>query len=169
MPFQEVSIWDVDMNPFAKIAGEWALLTAGARRSGFNMMTASWAGFGRFWEKDTITVYIRESRYTRKFFDSHGTFTVSFFGRGHRRALEVCGTLHGNQCDKVAESGLTPTFIDDTTAFEEAELIFVCKKLVHADVEQRNVDDMETFRHVYPQPDLHRIYIGEVVKVLKRT
>ena len=166
MAFKELSIQDMTMNPFTKIGGEWALLTAGTKEDGFNMMTASWAGFGRFWEKDAVTVYIRESRYTRKFFETHDTFTVSFYDAEYRKALNICGKLHGNECDKVAESGLTPLFLGDTAAFEEANLIFVCKKLVHADVAPENTDNMDVFRRVYPEPDLHRIYIGEVLKVL---
>lgn len=166
MAFKEISISSIQMNPFTKIGGEWALLTAGTKQDGFNMMTASWAGFGRFWEKDAVTAYIRESRYTRQFFEAHDTFTVSFYDKAYRKALNICGKLHGNECDKVKESGLTPLFLGDTTAFEEANLIFVCKKLVHADVTPENVDNMDVFSRVYPEPDLHRIYIGEVIRVL---
>jgi hypothetical protein len=68
----------------------------------------------------------------------------------------------------VKESGLTPLFLGNTAAFEEAELIFVCKKLVHADVEESNADDKAVFRAIYPESDLHRIYIGEVLQALVR-
>jgi flavin reductase (DIM6/NTAB) family NADH-FMN oxidoreductase RutF len=168
MAFKEISADNVELNPFARIGAEWALLTAGTKEAGFNMMTASWAAFGRFWEKNAVTVYIRESRYTRRFFEANDTFTVSFYGPEQREALSVCGTLHGNECDKVKEAGLTPLFLDDTAAFEEAELIFVCKKLVHADIAPENADNAAIFNSVYPEPDLHRIYIGEVLKVLQR-
>lgn len=168
MSFKEIPIGSLQMNPFTKIGGEWVLLTAGTKEDGFNMMTASWAGFGRFWEKDAVTAYIRESRYTRKFFEVHDTFTVSFYDQSYRKALNICGKLHGNECDKVKESGLTPLFLGDTTAFEEANLIFVCRKLVHADVAPENADNQDVFQRVYPEPDLHRIYIGEVLKVLTR-
>lgn len=168
MPFKEIPINSVQMNPFAKISSEWALLTAGTKDTGFNMMTVSWAGFGCFWQKDAVTAYVRESRYTRQFMESNDTYTLSFYDKAHRKALSICGTLHGNECDKVAESGLTPLFLDDTAAFEEANLIFVCKKLVHADIQPENADNKDVFNAVYPEPDLHRIYIGEVVKVLAK-
>ncbi|MDD5016965.1 MAG: flavin reductase [Eubacteriales bacterium] len=168
MPFKEIPIETISINPFTKIGDEWALLTAGTKDKGFNMMTASWAGFGRLWEKPVVTVYIRESRYTRRFFEKNTTFTVSFYDESERRALAVCGELHGNECDKVAEAGLTPLFIGDTAAFEEANLIFVCKKILHADVTQNGVHDIETFMRMYPEGDLHRIYIGEVQTVLVR-
>ena len=168
MSFKEIPVNTLNMNPFSKIGNEWALLTAGTKEDGFNTMTASWAGFGRFWEKNVITVYIRESRYTRQFFEKNMLFSVSFYNESYRKALALCGKLHGNECDKVKESGLTPLFADGTTAFEEANLIFICKKMLHADVEKCNTYDTDTFAMVYPENDLHRIYLGEVIKVLTK-
>ncbi len=166
--FKEVNIEELNMNPFTKIGDEWALLTAGTKEKGYNMMTASWAGFGMFWSRNTITVYIRESRYTRKFFNENDLFTVSFYDRAYRRALETCGQLHGNECDKTKESGLTPYFTDDTAAFEEASLVFICRKLFHADITRETADAANVFDSIYREPDLHRMYIGEVIKVLKK-
>lgn len=166
--FKEISINEISMNPFTKIGDEWALLTAGSRQGGFNMMTASWAGFGMFWGKNVATVYIRESRYTRKFFNENDLFTVSFYDETYREALNKCGYLHGNECDKVKESKLTPYFFDGTTAFEEANLIFCCRKLFHADVAKDTTDAHEVFESIYADNDLHRLYIGEIVKVLKK-
>jgi flavin reductase (DIM6/NTAB) family NADH-FMN oxidoreductase RutF len=166
--FKEINIEELNMNPFTKIGDEWALLTAGDEKSGFNMMTASWAGFGMFWARNTITVYIRESRYTRSFFEKNELFTVSFYDKEYRRALDICGQLHGNECDKTKESGLAPYFTDGTTAFEEASLIFVCRKLIHADLTRETADAADVFDSVYREPDLHRMYIGEIIKVLAR-
>lgn len=166
MMFKEINIEELNMNPFTKIGDEWALLTAGNKEKGYNMMTASWAGFGMFWGRNTITVYIRESRYTRKFFERNELFTVSFYDNEYRRALDICGQLHGNECDKTKESGLTPYFTDGTTAFEEANLIFICRKLFHADITRETTDAVNVFDSIYTEPDLHRMYIGEVKRVL---
>ncbi|MGI5849300.1 MAG: flavin reductase family protein [Christensenellales bacterium] len=167
MSFKEIGIKEIIMNPFTKIGREWSLLTAGTKETGFNMMTASWAGFGMFWNKNTVTVYIRKSRYTSKFFNENDYFTVSFYEEGYREALNICGKLHGNECDKVKESGLTPYFLKNTTAFEQASLIFVCRKLLHADVTADGSSASEVFDAIYGgTDDYHRIFIGEVVKVL---
>lgn len=166
--FLDTPVDKLEINPFTKIADEWALLAAGTESSGFNMMTASWGGFGVFWGKNAVTVYVRESRYTRQFFDSNEYFTVSFLGDKYHKALSICGSLHGNECDKVAESGLTPFFFGSSVSFEESELIFLCRKMLHTDFTRDNADAPELFDGVYPDPDLHRIYIGEVIKVLKK-
>jgi flavin reductase (DIM6/NTAB) family NADH-FMN oxidoreductase RutF len=166
--FSDTAIEKLEFNAFTKIGNEWALLAAGNNESGFNMMTASWAGFGVFWGKNAVTVYVRESRYTRKFFDSSELFTVSFLGKEYRKALNICGTLHGNECDKVAESGLTPFFFGDSVSFEESELIFLCRKMLHADFTRDDADAPEIFDKVYAGGDLHRVYFGEIVKVLEK-
>lgn len=165
--FKETAIETLDMNPFLKIGSDWALLASGDDKA-FNMMTVSWGGFGVFWGKNTVTVYVRESRFTRSFMDKNDVFTLSFYDKAYRKALNVCGTLHGNECDKVAESGLTPFFADGTAAFEEANLVFVCRKMCHADITRDEADVKEIFDEVYPVPDYHRLYIGEVLKVLEK-
>lgn len=43
MAFKEISIHDLQLNPFDKIGRDWALLTAGDA-SGSNTMTVSWGG-----------------------------------------------------------------------------------------------------------------------------
>lgn len=165
--FKEIAAESLDMNPFSKIGGEWALLTSGDAQ-GFNMMTISWGGFGVIWGKNALTVYVRKSRYTRKFIDKNELFTVSFFGEEYRGALRACGSLHGNKCDKVKESGLTPYFTDGTSAFEEAALVFVCRKMLHADITREQADAKALFDEIYPEPDYHRLYIGEILKVLEK-
>ena len=56
-------------------------------------------------------------------------FTLSFFKEDYRKALNLCGSKSGRDCDKDKEAGLTPYYTDGTTAYEEADLIFVCRKL----------------------------------------
>lgn len=165
--FKEINTDELCFNPFTMLGSEWALLTSGDDTS-FNMMTVSWGGFGVLWGKNAVTVYVRDSRYTRKFTDKNELFTLSFYGKAYRRALNICGSLHGNECDKAKESGLTPFFTDGTAAFEEASLIFVCRKMFHADIERDAADAKALFDNIYPEPDYHRIYIGEVLKVLKK-
>lgn len=63
-----------------------------------------------------------------EFVDAEDMFTLSFFKEDYRKALNLCGSKSGRDCDKEKEAGLTPYYTDGTTAYEEADLIFVCKK-----------------------------------------
>lgn len=165
MKFKEVKVEELTFNPFTKIGSEWMLITAGDE-NGFNTMTASWGGMGVMWSKNVVTTYIRPQRYTKEFVDANETFTVSFYGPEYKKALNLCGTLSGRDCDKVAEAGLTPLFIDGTTAFEEANMIFVCRKLYSDPMPAENFLDKENDQKWYPDKDYHTMYISEVVKVL---
>ncbi|MCC0635385.1 flavin reductase [Clostridioides sp. ES-S-0001-02] len=165
MGFKEVKIEELQFNPFTKIGKEWLLITAGSSDK-FNTMTASWGGVGVYWSKNVVTTYIRPQRYTKEFVDNNDTFTIAFFDEKYREALNICGTISGRDTNKVEKAGLTPYFIDDTVAFEEANMIMVCKKLYHDTMPPENFDAKENDEKWYPKKDYHTMYISEVVKVL---
>lgn len=165
MAFKEIAIEELQFNPFTKIGKEWLLITAG-NRTKHNTMTASWGGLGIMWGKNIATVYIRPQRYTKEFVDANDTFTLAFFKEEHRKALNICGTKSGKDCDKEAEAGLTPYYIDETTAFEEADLIFVCKKQYHQEMLPECFDEKENDEKWYPKKDYHVMYMAEIEKVL---
>jgi len=167
MGFREVNVEEVVINPFAKIGKEWMLITAGNQEK-FNTMTASWGGMGVIWQKNAITTYIRPQRYTKEFIDANDLFTVSFYNEEHRSALNICGTLSGRHEDKVKKAGLTPYFTEGTVAFEQAEVIMVCKKMYHAQMPPENFVSGETVAKFYPEKDFHTMYVSEIVKMLVR-
>ncbi|UWD50367.1 flavin reductase [Clostridioides difficile] len=165
MGFKEVKIEELQFNPFTKIGKEWLLITAG-NSDKFNTMTASWGGVGVYWSKNVVTTYIRPQRYTKEFVDNNDTFTIAFFDEKYREALNICGTISGRDINKVEKAELTPYFVDDTVAFEEANMIMVCKKLYHDTMPPENFDAKENDEKWYPNKDYHTMYISEVVKVL---
>ncbi|MCI8292609.1 MAG: flavin reductase family protein [Hespellia sp.] len=165
MAFKEIAIEELKLNPFTKIDKEWMLVTAGNEEK-HNTMTASWGAMGIMWNKNIVTVYIRPQRYTKEFVDAQDTFTISFYGEEYRKALNVCGTKSGRDCDKEAEAGLTPFYVDGTTAFEEADLIMVCKKQYHQEMLPECFDEPENDGKYYPEKDYHVMYMAEVTKVL---
>ncbi|MFQ4276030.1 flavin reductase [Clostridioides difficile] len=165
MGFREVKIEELQFNPFTKIGKEWLLITAGDSEK-FNTMTASWGGVGVYWGKNVVTTYIRPQRYTKEFVDINDTFTVAFFDETYREALNICGTISGRDINKIEKAGLTPYFVDDTVAFEEANMIIVCKKLYHGNMPPENFDAKENDKKWYPEKDYHTMYISEIIKVL---
>lgn len=165
MAFKEVKAEELQMNPFTKIGKEWMLITAGNEEK-CNTMTASWGGVGIMWGKNAVTTYIRQQRYTKEFVDANDTFTISFFDESYRKALNICGSVSGRDKDKIKEAGLTPYFVDGTAAFEEANLILVCKKMYHGDILPENFEDEKIDTKWYSQKDYHTMYISEILKVL---
>ncbi|HJC42776.1 MAG TPA: flavin reductase family protein [Candidatus Mediterraneibacter gallistercoris] len=168
MEFKEIPVSEMEFNPFDKISKQWMLVTAGDTESS-NTMTASWGGVGIMWGKPVATVYIRPQRYTKKFIDKNEYFTLSFLPEEYRKALNVCGSVSGrNVPDKWQEAGLHPVEIEGTTAVEEAEEIFVCRKLYAQEMLPECFIDTECDTKWYPEKDYHTMYIAEIVKVLKK-
>lgn len=167
MSFREIHLNELSFNPFSKIGSQWMLITAGDE-NGFNTMTASWGGLGVIWGKNVATTYIRPQRYTKEFVDANERFTLSFYPSQYKKALSVCGTLSGRDCDKVQEAGLTPYFLDGTAAFKEAELVFVCRKLYQTVLSPEHFLDKDCDATCYPQKDYHTMYISEIEKAYIR-
>lgn len=163
--FKELSASEFTCNPFTKIGKEWMLITAGTPDH-CNTMTASWGALGVWWGKNAVTCYIRQSRYTKEFIDQNDTFTLSFFDESYRQALSLCGSVSGRDRDKIKEASLTPIAVGQTAAFDEASMIFVCRKL-YADImpaEQFLAKEMD--ERWYPDHDYHTMYIAEIEKIL---
>lgn len=170
MAFKEVDIHTLEFNPFDKIGKQWMLITAGDRMKS-NTMTASWGGVGIMWGKPVVTAYIRPQRYTKEFVDEHDNFTISFLPEEKRGALGICGKVSGRDVeDKWEEAGLHPYYIgemvEETAAVEEAEMIFVCRKLYVQEMYPECFTDTECDTKWYPNQDYHTVYYGEIIKVL---
>lgn len=165
MALHSVSYDSLKFNPFTKLGQEWALVTAGDE-TGFNTMTVSWGALGFIWNKPTVTVYIRPQRYTKEFLDKGDTFTLSFYPADKKPVLGYLGKASGREENKVEKSGLTPVFANGSVYFEEAELVFVCRKMSRTPLLPESFLDPEVDGKFYPEKDYHEMYIAEITDVL---
>lgn len=165
--FEKIDPKALDQNVFSLIGDQWMLITAGTEDK-CNTMTASWGGLGVLWGKPVATVYIRPQRYTLEFVEREDTFTLCFFGEAYRKALTLCGSKSGRDVDKVKECGFTVTTAEGAPYFEEADLVLVCKKAYWQDMDPTHFLDGEIDGKWYPQKDYHRIFIGEILEVLRK-
>ena len=151
-------------NVFSHIGRDWMLVTAGDKQH-CNTMTASWGGLGVLWNANVAFVFVRPSRYTYAFMERERHFSLSFFGDGYRRALQLCGRESGRDGDKIAKAGLTPRFDCPAPYFDEAKQVLICRKMYTEDLDPARFFDPTIAAH-YPNGDYHRMYVGEIVKVL---
>jgi flavin reductase (DIM6/NTAB) family NADH-FMN oxidoreductase RutF len=167
MSFNEIKLAELQLNPFTKIE-EWALLTVGDRQQ-FNMMTITGLMMGQLWIKKTLEVYVHPARYSYPIINKSNYFTVSFFPEPRSKPLEIAGKLHGNQCDKTKETGLTPQFDQNGVYFSEADIVFICRKIYHTDVQASLFDSRDVFNGYYRDSTaFHRIFIGEIERALRQ-
>ncbi|MDE5992847.1 MAG: flavin reductase family protein, partial [Oscillospiraceae bacterium] len=61
------------------------------------------------------------------------------------------------------EAGITPEFIDGTTAFKEAKLVFVCRKIYAQDLDVSLI--AEDVRPANGSDPIHKQFMGEIIKV----
>lgn len=161
---KEISARELKDN-FVKILSEdWALLTSGDEDA-FNTMTVSWGGIGELWGKDVAFVFVRPQRYTFSFMEKFSHFSLSFFGGEYKKELAFCGSKSGKDVDKIKETGLTPIKIDNTVGFKEAKITVVMKKLAYQDMSPEGFIDLSIMDN-YKAGDFHRVYVGEIEKVI---
>ena len=145
--FQPYPIDMLDINPFTKLSKEWALVTAGDKEKS-NTMTVSWGGTGVLWGKNVVFIFIRESRYTKDFIDNGEFFSLSFLS------------------EKGA--GLTPAFRHNIPYPDEANLVFLCRKMAAVPIEEASFTDKAIMRQWYGDHDMHTMYVGEIIEVAAR-
>ena len=166
--FTEIAPTAIKDNTFKLIGRDWMLVTAGTTAA-FNPMTANWGGLGYLWNRDVCFCFVRPQRHTYSLMESADHFTLSFFDKAHRAALDYCGSRSGRDVDKVAATGLTP-ITDETGAvyFAEARLVLVCRKLYGGDLSGAAFTDPSLPAEIYSKGDFHRMYVGEIVRCLAR-
>ncbi len=170
MSFHEIEAESLSWNPFVQIGKGWFLVGAGDEKA-HNAMTVSWGGLGVWWGKNAVTVYIRESRYTKKFLDENEYFTVSALPEAYRKEMGFFGSHSGRDGDKFVEAGLVPYPICGTVGVAEADTILVCRKLLHVPLPKETFLDAEACGKWYAGADegnFHTMYIGEIIKVLQK-
>ena len=159
MVFQKVKLTDLSLNPFGAIGEDWMLVTAGDEQKA-NTMTASWGGLGVLWGEDVAFVFIRPQRYTKEFMDAKGCFSLSFFD-GYKQEMGLLGSVSGRDRDKITESGLHLTMLDNVPAFEEARLVLVLDTVYTDEIKPEKLPP-EMVAKWYQNKDYHTVYVARI-------
>ena len=161
---RKISPEEIPGNAIKMISKDWMLITAGDKDK-FNMMTASWGGFGVLYNKPVAICFVNPARYTYQLMESGDTYTLTFYTEAYRDALKYCGSKSGRDEDKVAGSGLEPIQMDSgAMAFKQAWMVVECKKLLSQSLSPDAIADPEEKAKRAAQP-MHKMYIGEILNV----
>ena len=159
--FVKKDVHELQLNVFTEIGKNWMLISAKNPEGKVNTMTASWGAMGVLWGKETVTAYIRQSRYTKEFVDAQEYFTISLFD-GCKKELGVLGSVSGRDKDKIAEVGFTVEEVEGQPAFAQSKCVLICKKMYQADIPLESMSK-EVRDKWYGDGDYHTMYIGEIV------
>ncbi len=164
--FKEINLKKLSLEPFSLIGDSWMLITSGNMQD-YNMMTASWGGLGVLWNKPVAICFIRPQRYTFEFVERNDYFSLSFYNEKYRDALTLCGTKTGRDVNKTAATNFTPVFDEPAPYFEEADLVFVCQK-IHSQFLDPGCFIDKSVEKNYNNGDYHKMYVGKIIKGLKK-
>ena len=170
--FEEFNVVDEwNENPFDWFKGQGLLLAVGTPEHN-NAMTIGWGSLGNVWSKigpATVTVYVAEGRYTYEFMEKYDYFTVMAFDKEDAKILNYMGTHSGRDGDKAAYLGLHTLYTENGTPYYgEATIVLECKTIYKAPFLKEGM--CEEVKNFYENFDagVHHMYIGNVVKALKR-
>jgi len=153
------------VNPMMMFEENWFLVSA-SDEGVTNTLTAAWGGFGNVCNKKVATVYIRPQRYTKKFIDASGRFTLTFFDFNDakiRKALGYLGSHSGaDEPDKIKNAGLTLTTVEGQPTFADGKYVLVCRPFFRQQLEEKNFLDGKVAGETFPDKDFSVMYIAEV-------
>ena len=158
----------LELNPFTKIGTEWMAVTAGDAEK-VNTMTASWGTIGVLWGKNVVSVFIRDSRYTKEFIDKQDTFSLTFFDPRLKTALKYFGAVSGRNEDKIAHAKMEVNHAKDGTPFiDDGNFVLICRKLSATKLSPDQFIDAGIDDTWYKDKDYHTMYVAEVTEILAR-
>lgn len=157
---------------------EWMnAITAQLKKGAFlmvdgNPMTIGWAQFGIIWNKPTLSVYVRQSRYTHELLKNSATFTVSVPASGTlSEALAFCGTRSGRDIDKlsVLHAERFPARYGGQDGFAGCGFHIECRILFRSDLSEHLLEDEALLSRYYASGDPHTMYVGEILGITEET
>ena len=134
----------------------------------FNSMVIGWGAIGIEWGMKTVTVYVRQSRYSKPQIDATGEFTVSipYLCDPDKELIRVMGRQSGRDIDKAEYVTLIDPEENHVPGFKEAPLTLECKVLYHNDQLIEDLPEKVTARNYTKGSDAndyHTAYIAEIV------
>jgi len=166
---RKIKVWDYAGHILEQL-GRGALVTTKAGDE-VNTMTIGWGTLGIEWNRPIFTLYVRESRYTKKMVERNGEFTINVpYGQEVKEILSFCGTKSGRDVDKIQALNLTleePEQIS-VPGIRQLPLTLECKVLYVQDQDQKAIPE-EITRRSYPpffpdgRGDYHTAYYAQIL------
>lgn len=166
---KKINVWDY-AGKILEETEKGVLLTTKANGK-VNTMTIGWGTLGVEWGKPIYTVFVRESRLTKKMLDENPEFTVNIpYGAYDKSILGICGTRSGRNMDKIKELGLTleePEVIS-VSGIKELPLTLECRVIYRQEQDPDAINEENTARFYpksaeFPEGDYHTAYYGQIV------
>ena len=153
------------------MASQGAFLLTGSPEKP-NVMTVGWGSIGDMWGIPVFTAPIRLSRYSHELLDVSSVFTVSFPNAGEmKKALGVCGSKSGRNCDKIQAAGLEllPAQVVASSVVKGCGTYLECRVLSRTDLSLDGLSKLQRERW-YSGNDTentHTLFCSEILACYK--
>ena len=142
--------------------------TAGTKEN-YNSLTLGWGATGVLWSKPVAIVYIRENRFSYRYFESNPIFVLSWYPEKYTKAVyKIFGGKSGRDTDKEKLAGFTPVETPDGgVTYLEADKVVICRKVLRQPVPGKFLPK-EFHERLGKDGLIHIQYTGEVLSVWRR-
>ena len=149
--------------------GERVYLGTAGNAANYNSLTLGWGSTGILWGKPVAIVYIRENRFSYRYFEESPVYVLSRYPAQYMKALyKVFGGRSGRDTDKEKLSGFTPVETPDGgVTYLQAERVVICRKLMRQPVPKEFVPE-KLHARLNQDGRIHIQYTGEVLSVWKK-
>ena len=169
MAFREIAPAELGGDVFSMFR-QGMLLTVQAKER-INTMTVGWGTLGVMWGKDVLISAVRPERYTYGMMEESDTFSMALLPAGEKAKIGYCGSVSGRETDKIAHCGFTVAYAGETPYFEEAQRVFICKKLAAPTLSEADFlgdGTIPTRWYDEKSGNYHTLFFGEILKILVR-
>lgn len=152
-----------------ELFGSRVYLGTAGNAANYNSLTLGWGATGVLWMKPVAIVYIRENRFSYRYFEESPVFVLSWYPAQHMKAVyRIFGGSSGRDTDKEKLSGFTPVETPDGgVTYLQADKVVICRKLMRQPVPKEFVPKA-LHSHLNRDGLIHIQYTGEVLSVWKK-
>lgn len=134
-----------------------------------NTMTISWGNVGFEWKMPIFITMVRQTRFTKKFIDKSGEFTVTIpLDDSMKSSLAVCGSKSGRDTDKIKECSLELADSETVSApyiKTDNAIVIECKVVYENELDPEKMSDK--VKAFYNNDSIHTMYYGEILSIRK--
>jgi flavin reductase (DIM6/NTAB) family NADH-FMN oxidoreductase RutF len=127
-----------------------------------NVMTIGWAMFGYIWQRSTMLVAVRNSRFTYGIIEEADSFSVSIPTGNMQKEINFCGSRSGKNFDKFKEChfGTIKSEKVSSPLLEIPGYHYQCRIIYKTPMDPRFLAN--ALEQIYPAKDYHTLYFGEI-------
>ena len=152
-----------------ELFGERVYLGTAGNAANYNSLTLGWGTTGILWAKPVAIVYIRENRFSYRYFEENPVYVLSWYPAKYTKAVyKIFGGKSGRDTDKEKISGFTPVETPDGgVTYLQADKVVICRKIMRQPVPKEFVPK-EWHSRLNRDGLIHIQYTGEVLSVWKK-